>query len=295
MKYPFRGTFIVINKGTGYNYYMPFPSAIDSPDVSMQGTTLFTADSHASQHRTIGSAVIAIEQFLGTNAATDVFNGFQSGWFPLALNGGTPKIVLSHGTYNQSILGSPTITGGTFNNQTFGTPTLQAPTISGQGTNSGTIINGVYNSATIGSTSILQPLNSAFWALPNVAGTSAQILGTNQLTQILFGVVSYDLLNEFGTANNNFIAKQAGLYQFGLQTELLGVATGVELGIRLNGTFQQFTQTNPSISAPLNIMWQGSVPLGGTVDCAAFNNSSSNPGTINSSQVITSFYGKRVF
>lgn len=93
---------------------MAFPATIDSPDTSMQGTTLFTGDDHSLQHRTVGSAVIAIETFLGTNSATNIFGGFTSGQQILPIQSGTLGTIIAKGTINNSVFGSPTVTNGTF-------------------------------------------------------------------------------------------------------------------------------------------------------------------------------------
>lgn len=250
---------------------MSFPVTIDSPDTSMQGTSLFTGDDHSLQHRTVAQGLINTETFLGTNSASNVFGGFTSGMVAVPINSGTLGTAISNGTINGLTAGSPAITGGTFTN----------PTITG----------GTANGITIGSTSILKPLNSAFWVNP---GTNNQVLGTNQTTQMTWGTPQYDLLGEIGTTNS-FIAKQAGLYQFTCAFMVEGAnSTGQLNMIRLNGTTQQQVDINPDTLSKWNF-WQGSVMAGGTVDVAIENTSSTTPGTINNGNGQISFYGKRVF
>ena len=269
-----------------------FPGAIDSPDVSMQGTTLFTSDSHSLQHRTLGSAVIGIENFLGTNAASNVFTGFNFGDHAAKRN---------FDTFGSPTINQPQINGGTLTAPTITSVALTNPTISG-GTfqsniqNNGTVAAGVYGTAqitggTIGSTTILQPLMSAFWALP---GTSGQTFGTNQTTQVHLGSLNYDLLGEFGTANNQFVAKQAGLYQFTGFIDIANLTTGCDPQIRLNGTVQQGGAL--FLVQGGWVHWQGSVQVGGTVDFALLNLDTTHIGTEQHYGGGTiGFYGKRVF
>lgn len=108
---------------------MGFPATIESPDVTMQGTTALATDDHAQAHRVAGSAVIDIQTFLGTNAGTNVFKNYLSGWFPLAIvytagGQGTFQTIIASGTINNSVFGTPAITGGTASSQTLGTPVI---------------------------------------------------------------------------------------------------------------------------------------------------------------------------
>ncbi len=271
---------------------MAFPGSIDAPDVTMQGTTLFTGDDHALQHRQAGSSIVNIETFLGTNSGTNVFGGFTNGMQVVSAQSGTLGTLVTKGTINNGIFGSMTATGGT---------------IAGQIQNNGTIANGVYGTSqmtggtigtaqiaggTISTTTVLQPLKSAFMAFP---GTAGQVFGTNALAQLNFGSLSYDLLSEFGTATNSFIALTSGLYFFGLTININGGGGNLfNHYIRLNGTAQSITGNGTAGGAGVTL-WQGSVPAGGTIDCAIFNNSTSVPGTVDAQQGTASFFGKRVF
>ncbi len=116
-----------------------YPATIESPDVTMQGSTTLAGDDHALSHRVAGSAVIDVQTFLGTNSSTNVFSGYQAGWFPLALNGGTPQIAIQHGTFPIAILGTPSITNGAY----------IGGTISSIIQNNGTVNNGVYGTPSV--------------------------------------------------------------------------------------------------------------------------------------------------
>lgn len=95
---------------------------------------------HATEHRTLGSAVGTIENVLGTTAGTSVLSGFNAGDFPVRGNAGTGTTTLQQvatGTFTNSQFSGGTISGttlvggtlnattGTFNNGVIGTPTIQ--------------------------------------------------------------------------------------------------------------------------------------------------------------------------
>lgn len=112
---------------------MSFPAMLDNLPTSMQGTTdtaLVPTVDHGLMHRELGTAVNAIELFLGTNSASSgVFANYTAGQTPLPINNGTLGTVINKGTLNNGVLGSATLNGGTANNQTLGTPTVQGAVI----------------------------------------------------------------------------------------------------------------------------------------------------------------------
>lgn len=115
---------------------MPFPTTIDTPDTTMQGTTLFTGDDHALNHRTLGSSIIAIENNLGTNAGTSILKNFNAGDFGARINSGgilqqtlTGTVNLqgqatASGTMANGVYGTATYQGGTGNSMVLGTPSV---------------------------------------------------------------------------------------------------------------------------------------------------------------------------
>lgn len=264
-----------------------FPGSIDSFPMP-QGTTQLSdavAD-HATLERNHGSSLIAVQTFLGTSGGTNVFQGYTAGQFPLPIKSGTLGTTIANGTINNGILGTPAITGGTFNNGVFGTVTLQAPTINGAGTNSGTMVNGVYNSATfgtpqinggtLGSTSVLQPLQSAFFYQGSSTLTTATIPFANKLL---------DILSEYN--GTQFVAAQAGIYEFCTQTAMSGNSADFNLEIHYNGTVVSTMRCNPN-GFGIPITWLGSLVAGGTV----ISYSSGGTGAIGTASY---FWGKRVF
>lgn len=95
---------------------MAYPSTIDSPDVSMQGTTLFATEDHANQHRTVGSAVIAIENKLGIGSGSAALNQI--------LVGSGIGTAAWGSVWTNAQLGNPTITTGIANGIILGTPVI---------------------------------------------------------------------------------------------------------------------------------------------------------------------------
>ena len=98
---------------------MAFPSTIDAPaGTAAQGGSLLTAPDHALDHRTLGSAVVAIENKLGLGAGSAALNQILVGGGSGTAQWGT--------TWNQGNLGSPTATSGTLINTVLGTPSIDA-------------------------------------------------------------------------------------------------------------------------------------------------------------------------
>ncbi len=173
---------------------MAYPTTIDAPGgTAAQGTTLLSAIDHALDHRTLGSAVIAIEQKLGLSAGTPVLGAFLQGsgngtsiW-SASLNNitlGSPTI--NGGTANNMVFGTPSISGGTANNMIFGTPSITG----GSATNE-TFIGGTLNQLPQITT---YQIGSAAYS-PSAGGTVTITLGTG-------GTASRHLINMPNSAGN---------------------------------------------------------------------------------------------
>jgi hypothetical protein len=109
---------------------MAYPTDITSFS-NPQGTTNLATDDHALQHRTAGSAIVALENKVGIGSGSAALNQILVGsgagtaaWGTAWNNAnlGTPAI--TGGTANNQILGTPAITGGTANAFNLGTPTI---------------------------------------------------------------------------------------------------------------------------------------------------------------------------
>lgn len=195
---------------------MAFPSTIESPDITMQGTTTLAGDDHAQAHRVAGSAVIDIQNWLGTNSASNgLFNSYTAGQQPLPIKSGTLGTIISSGTINNGIFGSQSASGGTFT----------APTLAGLGTNSGTILNGVYNNPKTGTLINIGGLSLKDNGSVTQTGTADHITLTPGASKL----VRTSVLQQNGTTNSyvNNAAIQNGW------TWMAGA----------NGTMTAFTQT----------------------------------------------------
>lgn len=115
---------------------MSYPTSIDAPGgTAAQGTSLLSSIDHALDHRTLGSAVIAIETKIGIGSGTPTAGAYLQGTSNGSSFWGTNL------TFNNVTIGTPSITGGTYNNGVFGTPSLTggtytSPLISGGTANS---------------------------------------------------------------------------------------------------------------------------------------------------------------
>ncbi len=88
---------------------MAYPSSIDAPDTTQQGTTSLSSEDHALQHRTVAAGLIAVENVLGTTGGTSVLKDFSAGQFPVRVNsGGTVLQTLTGGTLTNSVIINPT-------------------------------------------------------------------------------------------------------------------------------------------------------------------------------------------
>lgn len=146
-----------------------YPSSLDGtaqlPTTNSGTNTLSnpTNIDHTLQTNNINQLGTAIEAVLGTTNGTSVLMNFAAGQFPVRNTGGGAT-----GTLVQ------TLVGGTFN----------TPGFSGQGTNAGTIANGVYGSATYqGGTAlgftIGTPIASGIFSNGNIGTGTTTITWTN--------------------------------------------------------------------------------------------------------------------
>lgn len=117
-----------------------FPTGIDTFS-NPQGTTNLATDDHANQHRVAGSAIVAIENKVGTGSGSASANAILVGsgagvsawgtvWNSATL--GTPRI--TGGTVSGAVIGTNQITGGTLAIAAIGTPTILGGTIAINGT-----------------------------------------------------------------------------------------------------------------------------------------------------------------
>jgi len=107
---------------------MSFPSSLDAPDTTMQGTSLVTSPDHAANHRTLGSAVISVETKLGIGSGTP-----KAGYILSGIGNGTSSwgTEWDSGVLGTPSIGTPTITGGTWISGTINNPIIGTPNMNG--------------------------------------------------------------------------------------------------------------------------------------------------------------------
>lgn len=115
---------------------MAYPNTYDSfLGTTAQGTSALTSPDHALDHRTLGSALSSVEHTLGTNpGGTEILKNFVAGDFASRINSSNVLQQTLQGTINNSILGTPTVTGGTATSITLGTPTADVINARNSGT-----------------------------------------------------------------------------------------------------------------------------------------------------------------
>lgn len=129
---------------------MAYPASLDTLSSSMQGTTTLSADDHALNHRSLGSAVGTIEAVIGTTNGTAIAQNFAAGDFAARINAsnvlqqplvgtltGTATLSassLTGGTVASGTINASLFSSGTINASTLGTPTILGGTIAVSGT-----------------------------------------------------------------------------------------------------------------------------------------------------------------
>ena len=268
--------------------------------VSASGTALGTYVDHGQQHKNLNDEVNGLEAWLGSNSASNgVFAGYTAGQTPLSINTGTLGTIIAKGTINNSIMGTPAITGGTHNNGVFGSATLQAPTFNGLGTNSGTIINGVYNNPTMGTPAITSgTINNATLGTPTLQVpyraraylTTAGSIASGVDTIIPLDTIDYDSNNNFGTATHTYIVPVTGYYliagMMGFVDNSMVSGKRIAASIYYNGTNQISQLTYTTGSAGVNTLASGILKLtaNGTLALYGFQETGGSVGLLNLSR-----------
>lgn len=252
-----------------------YPSAIDTPGGTVaQGGSLLTTPDHAQDHRVLGSAVIGIETFLGTNAANaGVFSGYTAGQVPVAINTGTLGTTIAKGTINNSVIGTALITGGT----------LQTGVVSNDTIAGGTIISGIQNNGSLTGGTYVTPTFAVWngWVQANETGT---MLGTLSANGIITGTlqVAATASNKYDKGDKvNFTQGGTNMYGY-----VYSIPTGTTLLIT-GGTDYQYGTTAVTnllygkVETPNgfpgtfnynpNETWTGTAPTGNTKRVAQFS------------------------
>lgn len=199
---------------------MAYPSSFDTfVGTQAQGTTTLAGNDHALDHRQLGSAAANLQTTVGTTGGTNVLKNFAAGDFPARIAAGTGTWgTLRHelvGTINNSVFGTPALTGGTYsagvinsstvNNPVIGTPALTGGTFTLPQVKTYTLGSAVIT-GTVSTTQNLD-LSTATRFLVNMANSAGSVTLTvsnvtaNQLflVEILQGTAGLGTINWFST------------------------------------------------------------------------------------------------
>lgn len=203
---------------------MPFPNDSGTIPANMQGTTLLAdaIDDHSLMHRQVGTILNALPTTLGTTAGTNILKNITSaGQFAVSVN--------SSNVLQQSLTG------------TLG---MSAGSITGQISNTGTIANGVYGTATYqGGTANTLTLGTPSTDIIKARGTA-----------IGFNNSIYPSEGSLTDSAGGTLTPDAGSYQ--MYYSVMGTSAG-------NRTIG--TPTNPSSYQLLTLAFKASGSANGTI------------------------------
>lgn len=132
-----------------------FPAGTDVL-VNPLSTDVTSVVDHAANHTNANGAIMAVQSNMGTNSGTNIHKNFVAGNFPARISSTGVLQQNISGTVNNSIFGTPAITGGTATNSTFNNGTLGTPAS----------VGGTINSATLGTPAI----TGGTWTTPIFQG-----------------------------------------------------------------------------------------------------------------------------
>lgn len=192
-----------------------YPGALSS-FTNPSGTNALNSPDHAGQHSDINDTVEAVQSVLGTTAGTSVLKNFQAGDFSPRINGSNVLQQTLSGTINNSVLGTPSVTGGTIASAVINSSTVGTPTITGGSWASGTLNNPVIGTPSLTGGTIA---NSLIGTSQHTGGTvTGAVIGTNTITggtiSISAGTLSTVVVNNStigtpgitGGTHNSFVA-----------------------------------------------------------------------------------------
>lgn len=156
---------------------MAYPASKTTFSEPVGTTRVDTGIDHAALHKSVNDTLESLQDVLGTTPGTSVLQYFAQGDFPARIN---TSGVFQHpvqGTLNNSIQGSPTVTGGTFTGARFTTGTIVSSHVGGTANfAAGTLNNvvmgtpaitgGTFNTGVVGTPSIIGGTMSA----PTITG-----------------------------------------------------------------------------------------------------------------------------
>ncbi len=286
-----------------------YPS-IKQTFTNPSSSSILNNPSHSSQHITENDTIVAIEDTLGTTAGTSVLKDFIAGNFAVRINSSNVLQQALSGTINNSVFGTPSISGGTANNILLGTPQITGGTITTPLINSpkiGTAIYDVNNNEVIKISPTTGAVNEITITNAGVGtGVSIQSSGNDANIDLLISskgtagkvVLGSDLSAGVKLANNQPLLNSAGLeiikfpYTASAVNEITisNAATGVSPEISATGDDNNINLKLSSKGTGI-ITTSSNVGIGTTETTAKFEvvgNVKFNGGTINNVVIGTS-------
>ena len=95
-----------------------YPGTVDSFSA-VAGTNILTTPSHSGMHTDENDAIVALQNTLGTTAGTAILDAFTATDEPVRMGAAGTLSQILYGTINNSVFGTPAITGGTATDITF--------------------------------------------------------------------------------------------------------------------------------------------------------------------------------
>lgn len=130
-----------------------YPSSIQT-FTNPAGTSLLTSPDHGVLHTTVNDTLGSIQAVAGTTAGTSVLKNFAVGDFASRINSSNVLQQALQGTINNSVIGTPAITGGTINSFVAGTPTVTGGAFTNPAITGGTANGMVLGTPTIGTITV---------------------------------------------------------------------------------------------------------------------------------------------
>lgn len=158
--------------------------------------------SHAGLHTSINGVVEAIQDTIGTTAGTSIARNFAAGDFAARINGSNVLQQAVSGTLNNTIQGTPRITGGTASAFIVGTSTTQGGTLANNAIGTPTFLAGTI--VVSGTTVTFQPGASLAPAVGTMtdapSGTIAINAPSAQIQELTMGTTAGN--RTLGTPSN---------------------------------------------------------------------------------------------
>lgn len=245
---------------------MAYPSSIDT-FANAEGTQTLDSPDHSIEHGSVGSAIVNVENVLGTTGGTSVLKNFTAGKFAVYSTGGTLNAgvlgTCDHigGTLRSALLGTSQTTGGTATGVLVSAGTVSGAIIGTCQVTGGTVISLIGTSQITGGT-----LANASIGTPTILGGTIVINGTS--VPLSFGAAIVPTVGTIADSAGGTLTANAQAYQ------LVAITLGTSAGNRTLGT-----PNNATNGQALTYMIKDSGSANGTLVWASVFRMSADIGT----------------